>query len=301
MSGGVMRHLRIYRAIRLIQRTGSIRKAAELLAVSPSALNRSIQAFEDELTLPVFDRVPGGVRLTTAGELLLDLLDRHLTEFDDLRSQLGNLREGLSGVLRLSLGSDIAAGQILVAVRAFEDAFPAVSVELCTEDGAGPVLRRDVDLAIVTNPETDDGVEVVHGQRVRLVAWQGRASDHPAARPVGLWDLMAVRLLLPPPASGARVAISHLLRRHRLSEGTVSTVAASGLAQHLPGQDRVAIFPETVFAGHPLPDGVCRLPLPLGDVQLSVLRATRVPMIRPAQAFLTLLQRHLEEMPTPDG
>ncbi|MGP1354898.1 LysR family transcriptional regulator, partial [Roseicyclus sp.] len=83
-----MRHLRIYRAIRLIQRTGSIRKAAELLAISPSALNRSVQGFEEELGLPVFDRVTGGVRLTSAGELLLDLLDRHMTEFDDFRTQL---------------------------------------------------------------------------------------------------------------------------------------------------------------------------------------------------------------------
>ena len=53
-----MRHLRIYRAIRLIQRTGSIRKAAEVMAVSPSALNRSVQAFEEEITLPVFERIP---------------------------------------------------------------------------------------------------------------------------------------------------------------------------------------------------------------------------------------------------
>ncbi|BDW84461.1 helix-turn-helix domain-containing protein [Roseicyclus marinus] len=81
-----MRHLKIYRAIRLIQRTGSIRKAAENLAISPSALNRSVQSFEEELGLPVFDRVPGGVRLTMAGELLLNLLDRHLVAFDDLRA-----------------------------------------------------------------------------------------------------------------------------------------------------------------------------------------------------------------------
>jgi DNA-binding transcriptional LysR family regulator len=289
-----MRHLRIYRAIRLIQRTGSIRKAAEVMAVSPSALNRSVQAFEDEITLPVFERIPGGVRLTTAGELLLDLLDRHLTEFDDLRSQLVNLRDGLSGVLRLSLGSDIGAGVILAAVREFEEAFPAVSVELSADDTSAAVQRREVDLAVLTSPGIDDAVEVVYAQRLRLAAWQASAGGVHGARAAGLWDLMDTRLLLPPAGSGSRAAVSHLLRRHRLTEGVVSTVAAAQVFQHLPGSQRVAIFPEPVCGDTPLPKGVSRLPLSLGDVQLSVLRATRMPMIRPAQAFLVVLQRRLD-------
>jgi DNA-binding transcriptional LysR family regulator len=289
-----MRHLRIYRAIRLIQRTGSIRKAAEEMAVSPSALNRSVQAFEDEITLPVFERIPGGVRLTTAGELLLDLLDRHLTEFDDLRGQLVSLRDGLSGVLRLSLGSDIGAGLILAAVREFEDAFPAVSVELSTDDTSAAVQRREVDLAVLTNPGIEDAVEVVYAQRLRLAAWQGTAGGARGPSAAGLWDLTAMRLLLPPEGSGSRAAVSHLFRRHRLTEGVVSTVSAAQLFQHLPGSPRVAIFPETVCGDTPLSEGVSRLPLSLGEVQLSVLRATRMPMIRPAQAFLVVLQRRLD-------
>lgn len=291
-----MRHLRIYRAIRLIQRTGSIRKAAEGMAVSPSALNRSVQAFEEELGLPVFDRVPGGVRLTTAGELLVDLLDRHLTEFDDFHTQLVNLRDGVSGVLRLSIGSDIGAGLILAVVHEFEDAFPAVSVEIGLDDTPDTLVRRDVDLALLTNPLTDDAVEVVHVQRLPLVAWQGLSGAPakgplPEAAPAGLWDLAATRLLLPPQGTGTRAAVSHLLRRNRIVPGTISTISAAQLAQHLPGGARLAIFPDTVVDPGP---GARRLALPLGEVQLSILRAARVPMIRPAQAFLALLQRRLD-------
>jgi DNA-binding transcriptional LysR family regulator len=286
-----MRHLRIYRAIRLIQRTGSIRKAAELLAVSPSALNRSVQGFEEEMGMPVFDRVPGGVRLTAAGELLLDMLDRHLTEFDDLRARLATLRDGLSGVLRLSFGPDIGAGLVLAALREFEDAFPGVSVEVGTDAGPGPLHRREVDLAILTNPETDDAIEVVHAQRLRLAAWQGAEAPAPA----GLWELVERRLLLPPEGTGSRVAFSHLLRRNRLEAGTVSALPAAQLAAQLPGNPRIAVFPETVFDPAAPPAGLARLPLALGEVQACILRAARVPMIRPAQAFLTVLQRRLDE------
>lgn len=297
-----MRHLRIYRAIRLIQRTGSIRKAAEVLAVSPSALNRSVQSFEDEMTLPLFDRIPGGVRLTTAGELFLDLIDRHLTEFDDFRTQLVNLREGLSGVLRLGFGSDIGAGLVLSAVQEFEDAFPGVSVEITTADGLSVLHRREVDLALLTNPETDDATEVLHAQTVALVAWQGRGAG---LVPAGLWEMVAGRLVLPPDGTGSRVAISHVLRRNRLSVSAVSALPAAQVAQVLQAAPRVAIFPDTVFDRARLPDGILPLPLALGQVQLCVLRAARVPMIRPAQAFLTVLQRRLDAatlpVPPPKG
>jgi DNA-binding transcriptional LysR family regulator len=289
-----MRHLRIYRAIRLIQRTGSIRKAAEVMAVSPSALNRSVQAFEEEITLPVFERIPGGVRLTTAGELLLGLIDRHLTEFDDLRGQLVDLRDGVSGVLRLSLGSDIGAGLVLGAVREFEESFPSVSVEISTDDTSASIERREVDLAVLTNPQLGDAAEVVYAQRLPLVAWQGQPGLTTGV--IGIWDLVSLRLLLPPQGSGSRVAVSHLLRRHRLPEGVVSTLPAAQLFQHLPGSPRVAIFPEIVAVGTPLPEGMSRLALSLGEVQLTVLRAARIPMIRPAQAFLLILQRRLDAL-----
>lgn len=290
-----MRHLKIYRTIRLIQRTGSIRKAAELLSISPSALNRSVQGFEEELGLPVFDRVPGGVRLTMAGELLLDLLDRHLVAFDDLRAQLGHLREGVSGTLDICLGTDIGAGVVLQAVRTFEDAFPGVSVTLVTDDTALPLHRREADLAILTNPETDDAVDVVHAIRVPVTAHCAPTQDTP---PTTLWDMVDHRLLVPPLPTGTRTVLSHALRRHRLDPGTMTTLAAAQVASLLSQPGRIAVFPETVFLGDA--PATLRLPVALGDVQLCVLRAARVPLIRPAQTFLTILQRSLDAaLPAP--
>ena len=56
-------------------RVGSIRKAAAELNVAASALNRQILKLEADLGTPLFDRLPGGMRLTVAGDLLL----RHVT------------------------------------------------------------------------------------------------------------------------------------------------------------------------------------------------------------------------------
>jgi DNA-binding transcriptional LysR family regulator len=156
-----MKHLKIYHAIRLIQREGSIRKAAEALAVSPSALNRSVQTFEESIGVDVFERIPAGVRLTAAGELLLDVVARHLIEFEELQRQFGNLRDGQTGKLRVGLGDDIAAGLPLLAIRDLEDDMPGVSADITSGDALHALRRREIDLAIVTNPETDRSVEVL--------------------------------------------------------------------------------------------------------------------------------------------
>ncbi len=288
-----MRHLRLYRAIRLIHRQGSIRKAAEKLAVSPSALNRSIQGFEEEFGTDVFERIPGGVRLSSAGELLMELIDRHLTEYDALIGQVSDLRDGLSGHLRLSVGSDLDAGLVPEVVAAFEHAHPGVSVEMISSDSVDLLRQRLVDLAILTNPQTDDGVEVLHSAKVALGAWQGGGARDLAAK-VGLWDIVAGRLVLPPDATGSRSAISHLLRRHHLEEGVSTSVTAAQAWPRMRSGASVAIFPEVALTPLTRPQGLVRLPIALGTVQCAILRAAKVPMTRPAQTVFAMLQGRLD-------
>ncbi|WP_284374474.1 helix-turn-helix domain-containing protein, partial [Algimonas porphyrae] len=50
-----MRHLQTFKYVKAIVEAGSIRGAAENLAISPSALNRNIQALEYDLGISVFD------------------------------------------------------------------------------------------------------------------------------------------------------------------------------------------------------------------------------------------------------
>jgi len=61
-----MRYLRILHYIDTVARIGSIRKAAEDLSLTASALNRRIQDFEAEFGTPIFERLPRGVRLSAA-------------------------------------------------------------------------------------------------------------------------------------------------------------------------------------------------------------------------------------------
>ncbi|WP_179208886.1 LysR family transcriptional regulator [Salinicola salarius] len=69
-----------------VARQGSLRKAAERLHVAASAVNRQILKLEAELGVPLFERLPRGLRLSAAGELMLYQIrqwqrdERHLLE-----------------------------------------------------------------------------------------------------------------------------------------------------------------------------------------------------------------------------
>ena len=75
-----MRNLLIYQYISEVARSGSVRKAAEKLAITPSSLNRRIQSFEYEIGAAIFERNARGVRLNPAGELAVHTLRKHLAD-----------------------------------------------------------------------------------------------------------------------------------------------------------------------------------------------------------------------------
>ena len=74
-----------------IARAGSIRKAAETLSITSTALNRRVLALEAELGVAIFERLPRGVRLSTAGELLTQHIRNQASDLEKLRSQIADL------------------------------------------------------------------------------------------------------------------------------------------------------------------------------------------------------------------
>jgi len=286
-----MRHLKIYRTIRAIHRLGSIRKAAETLAISPSALNRALQGFEDELGVPVFERVPGGVELTAAGELLIVQIEKHLIEFDELHRNLRNLRDGLTGHVALSLGQDIECGVIVSALAAFEYAHPGVSVSILSSNSTAALHDRHVELAIVTGPETDERVDVLYARQVEVAAWVG-----PGLGAIdGLWDLVEDRIIVPPEGTGTHAVYRHAMRRHRLDAKTITTAGANQMLSLLHGAPRACIAPTVSMARTPGQLLSPRLACTIGETQLAILRAARVPMTKAAITASQCIEAALEE------
>lgn len=110
-------HSRALKYFDMIRRCGSIREAARRLHVSSSAVNRQLLLLEDEIGSPLFERLPGGLKLTPVGEIL----SRHvITVLQDAQRMSGEL-DGLKGIRRGAVD--------VVAVEALASAFLPVVLE----------------------------------------------------------------------------------------------------------------------------------------------------------------------------
>ena len=93
--------LRQLEIIRAIADSGSFTAAGEKLHVSQSAISRQILLLEDELGEPVFHRIGRRIRITPAGESLLQLSHRVFQDLHDTVSAISDKRESLKGNMRL--------------------------------------------------------------------------------------------------------------------------------------------------------------------------------------------------------
>ena len=147
-----MQNLRIYKYVDKIAKTGSIRQAAEQLYITPSALNRRLIALEQELGVKVFERLGRGVRLSTAGELFIDHIRKHLSETETLKSQI----EDLSGLRRghVTIACTQAALPFFIPneIQKYQKKFPQVNFSVLNKDGteaAIALLNHTADIALV--------------------------------------------------------------------------------------------------------------------------------------------------------
>ncbi len=118
-------------------RLGSIRRAAASLNVAASALNRQILNLEASLGTPLFDRLPAGMRLTAAGELLLRHVAATLNDFDAVRAQIDDLRAARSGHVAIVAIDSLLVDFLPRALDRFRADFPAVTYAL---DAVAPAV-----------------------------------------------------------------------------------------------------------------------------------------------------------------
>ena len=118
------------RAIVEIQRAGSFRKAAVRLGRSQPSLTRAILQFEEEIGLPIFNRSPTGVTLTTHGKRIHARAQSVIAELERLEDETRQIREMQHGTVRLALSP--AGGAVLLpkAMKQFRRTWPGINVEV---------------------------------------------------------------------------------------------------------------------------------------------------------------------------
>jgi DNA-binding transcriptional LysR family regulator len=163
-----MLDVRRLKVLREVARQGSFSAAAEALSFTQPAISRQIAALELEAGTQLVDRRARGVRLTPAGELVLEHAEVILDRLTMAETQLEALAGVAGGRLRLGTFGTANATLIPLAIRAFGAEHPGVELQL-VEGLSATLMRRlaagEVDLAVVSDHQPlppDDEVELEH-------------------------------------------------------------------------------------------------------------------------------------------
>jgi DNA-binding transcriptional LysR family regulator len=189
--------LRTLRVFVEVVRQGGFSRAAEIVFATQSTVSKAVKQLEDEIGVPLLDRVGHRSVLTVAGEIVYRRALKMLAERDDLVAELDDLRGLRRGTLRLGLppmGSSLFAPLFVT----FRDRYPGVDVRL-VEHGSARLqeilLAGEIDLAASLLPVSDE----FEWQEVRSEPLMALVpGDHPLAhkRTVSLLDLKEIPFIL---------------------------------------------------------------------------------------------------------
>jgi len=198
--------------------------AAERLHLTQPAVSKRVAALENALGQRLFDRIGRQVSLTEAGRVLLPQARRILASLDEARRTLENLSGKVTGPLWLATSHHVGLHRLPPILKAFTRAYPDVDLDIRfmeSEEACRAVAHGDVDLAVVTLPESPEA-----GLKIRTV-WEDPlvpvvAADHPLTLDPAS-DLSAHDAILPPGGTFTRGLIDEALARegirpHRILE-----------------------------------------------------------------------------------
>lgn len=186
-------------AFRAVGETQHLRRAAETLHISPSALSRSVGLLESDVSAPLFERVGRGLVLTRAGATLLSATRDAMRMIDDALSTIDS--GALTGEVKIAAPGTITRMVVLPALRRMHqdhpDLIPILEVRPQAEL-ARRLLRGDLDLALSTDPIGDPGLSSTAIGRYRSGVYCGR--NHPlfSRRDVTLEELEEHPFVAPP-------------------------------------------------------------------------------------------------------
>jgi DNA-binding transcriptional LysR family regulator len=161
-----MMDVRRLRTLVEVAKRGSFSAAAEALAFTQPSISRQIATLEAEVGAQLLERDARRVRLTQAGEVLVDHAEAVLVRLDAAQAQIDALAGLEGGRLRLSAFASANSRLVPDALARFADRHPKVDLSVVQgtpHDDVARLRTGELDLALVTSWDLDDldGVETV--------------------------------------------------------------------------------------------------------------------------------------------
>ncbi|OZG73667.1 transcriptional regulator [Hahella sp. CCB-MM4] len=274
-----------------IAETGSFSAAAEQLHVTQPAVSKRLANLEQTFATPLIERLPRNARLTEAGKLLKTRAEHIIREVENTQALIQNLHENVGGTLSIATSHHIGLHRLPEQIRRFVKDYPEVDFDLrflASEDAEQAVLNGDVELALMTLPETQNPLMEYH------TLWHDdlifvASKEHPLSTldTPELKDLTKYRAILPAANTITFQKISTIFQRHQLQLRpsiptnyleTIKMMVSVGLGWSVLPESMLDSSLQLLKIGQPL------------RRELGVIHDTRRMLSRAANAFLKQLE-----------
>jgi len=277
--GGVSRPIR-YRAIEYfeaVRRFGSIREAARRLDVAASAINRQILKFEQDGGVPLFERLPEGMKLTPGGEIFARHAIAVLQDEQRLASEMDALRGLRRGEVTVIAAESLNTDFLPRLIGQMAAKYPGVTLRVRTAGSnqiPAALIAGDADLGLAFSLAAQAALTRVAVASFRLGAVM--RPDHPLANlpQVSFPSCLAYPVILPSPELSLHTILDRPLRRFRGKVDMRAEVSSLELMRNLTVELNAISFQASMGLEGDIAAGrLCHIPLQGGAALMTELGA----------------------------
>lgn len=198
----------------VVHRRGGISSAAKALHRSQPAISRRIALLEQELGVPLFERIAGRTMLSDAGRVMVPYAERAVAAAQDAEHAVRALLRQSSGPVSIAVVGTLADGRLSKNLKRFTAEHPDVRLTLRTATSAevSHLIRRgEATIGLRYNRDRSGELdcELLFAEPLQVVC----ALDHPLAgrRVARLADLRSERwIAFPETPGGPELTASHI-------------------------------------------------------------------------------------------
>ena len=163
------------RAFCAIVEEGNISHAAQRLDAAQPALSRQIKRIEEELGVKLFDRGARNIRLTAAGRVFYNRVEKILGMIDGTIRELNDIGKGSGGSIRIGTITTSGAMILPELINQFHAIYPDITFEIWESEGArilDMLDNRRIEIAVTrtaVDGENYDSLVLPHEPFVMLM------------------------------------------------------------------------------------------------------------------------------------
>ncbi|MBC7379457.1 MAG: LysR family transcriptional regulator [Burkholderiaceae bacterium] len=249
-----------FRCFDEVARRGSVRKAAETLHLTAAAVNQQILNLEASVGMPLFDRVPRGMQLTSAGEIMVAAVRRSQRDFDSALSQVEDLRQLRRGHVNVGVPHSTAEYPLPQVIEGVLKTHPGLTFSV--HSGTGEQLLQwvaggEIDVAYCLRRPPPPGVE--EGRALSQHLGVVMAPDHPlntGGKLLRLRDCLQYPLVLMSPGMELRSMLDRIDPRLARAGRPMVETSSVPMVRQLVGTGRALGFLLPDHVAHDVESGV---------------------------------------------